>query len=463
MPRSSEPTGGALRRSLEILLGPGAVRPAGAADVRDATETQGLVGAAEAVALPSSTAQVAELVAWCCEHGVGLVPRGGGTGFAGGAVPAEGEVVVSLERMAAVRSFDPLAWRIHVEAGMPTAALQRLVRESGLRFPPDPGAAESSHIGGNLATNAGGPHAFKYGVTGAWVTGLEAVVPPGDVIQVGGPVRKDVAGYDLRHLLIGSEGTLGVITAAWLRLIPAAEAAYPVLGAYRDVAGGCQAVQAAMASGIVPAAIEYLDAGALAAAGATAPWPPAHDARFLVIAEADGSHAEAAEGRAELREALAEGAIAVHAPERAEDVERLWRWRDGVSIAVTAVRGGKVSEDVAVPVDALERAILETVEIGRRHGLDACSWGHAGDGNLHSSFLLDPGDAAAAERAHAAAQELFEMALRLGGSVTGEHGIGLVKAGQLRRQWSPRAVELHKAVKEAFDPLGIMNPGKKLP
>jgi glycolate oxidase subunit GlcD len=463
MPGSSELTADALRSSLERLLGPGGVRPAGAADVRDATETQGLVGAAEAVALPSSAAQVAEVVAWCCEHGVGLVPRGGGTGFAGGAVPAEGQVVVSLERMAAVRSFDPLAWRIHVEAGMPTAELQRLVRGSGLRFPPDPGAAESSHIGGNLATNAGGPHAFKYGVTGAWVTGLEAVVPPGEVIQVGGPVRKDVAGYDLRHLLIGSEGTLGVITAAWLRLIPVAEAAYPVIGAYGDAGSGCRAVQAAMASGIVPAAIEYLDSGTLAAAGRTAPWPLDEDAGFLVITEADGTRAEAIEGRTELVDALAEGAISVHAPERAEDVERLWRWRDGVSIAVTAVRGGKVSEDVAVPVDALERAILETVEIGRRHGLDACSWGHAGDGNLHSSFLLDPGDAAARERAHAAAQELFEMALRLGGTVTGEHGIGLVKAGQLRRQWSPRAVELHRSVKQAFDPLGIMNPGKKLP
>jgi glycolate oxidase subunit GlcD len=439
------------------------VRPAGAADVRDATETQGLVGAAEAVALPSSTAQVAELVAWCCKHGVGLVPRGGGTGFAGGAVPADDQVVVSLERMTAVRSFDPLAWRIHVEAGMPTARLQRLVRESGLRFPPDPGAAESSHIGGNLATNAGGPHAFKYGVTAAWVTGLEAVVPPGEVIRVGGPARKDVAGYDLRHLLIGSEGTLGVITAAWLRLIPAAEAAYPVVGAYRDVASGCRAIEAAMASGIVPAAIEYLDAGALEAAGRTAPWPLDAEARFLVIAEADGSRAEATAGREELCEALSEGALGVHAPEQAEDVERLWRWREGVSIAVTAVRGGKVSEDVAVPVDALEQAILETVEIGRRHGLDACSWGHAGDGNLHSSFLIDPGDAAGAQRAQAAAQDLFGMALRLGGTVTGEHGIGLVKAGQLRRQWSPRAVELHRAVKQAFDPLGIMNPGKKLP
>ncbi|MGN6379559.1 MAG: FAD-binding oxidoreductase [Gaiellales bacterium] len=451
-----------LRRSLERLLGGDAVRPASAADVRDATEAQGLAGSAAAVALPSSTDQAVALVAWCCEHRVGLVPRGGGTGFAGGAVPAAGQVVVSLERMAAVRSFDPLAWRVHVEAGMPTAALQRLVRGSGLRFPPDPGAAESSHIGGNIATNAGGPHAFKYGVTGAWVTGLEAVVPPGEVIRVGGAARKDVAGYDLLHLLIGSEGTLGLITAAWLRLIPAAEAGYPVAGAYPDVESGCRAIEHAMTSGIVPAAIEYLDAGTLAAAGRTAPWQLPDGAAFLVIAEADGSHAEALAGREELCEALADGALSVEAPRSPDAVERLWRWRDGVSIAVTARRGGKISEDVCVPVDALGEAIRETVDIGARHGLEACSWGHAGDGNLHSSFLFSRDDTAAADRARAAAGELFEMALRLGGTVTGEHGIGLVKRGQLRRQWTPRAVALHAEVKRAFDPLGIMNPGKKL-
>ena len=173
--------------------------------------------------------------------------------------------------MTRVRAFDPLQWRIHVEAGLTTAGLQRIARESGLWYPPDPGAAESSQIGGNIATNAGGPHAFKYGVTGAWVTGLEAVVPPGEVIRVGGPVRKDVAGYDLLHLLVGSEGTLGVITAAWLRLIPAPPAAFPVVGVYAGGESGCAAIGRALASGIVPAAVEYLDAGTLAAAAATYP------------------------------------------------------------------------------------------------------------------------------------------------------------------------------------------------
>src|SRR5436190_115252 len=204
----------------------------------DQTEARGLTGRADAVALPRSAEEVAEVVAWCYERGVAVVPRGGGTGYAAGAVPLNGGVVLSLERLARVRSFDPLLWRMEVEAGVTTANVRRVAREGGLLFAPDPGAAEQSQIGGNIATNAGGPHAYKYGVTGAWVLGLEAVVAPGEVVRFGGPVRKDVAGYDLKHLLVGSEGTLGVITSSWLRLTPAPEAAWPVIGVFDGVRAG---------------------------------------------------------------------------------------------------------------------------------------------------------------------------------------------------------------------------------
>src|SRR4051812_16070208 len=193
----------------------------------DATESQGVRGRAEAVVLPRGAEEVAQVVAWCSERGVAITPRGGGTGWAAGAVPVEGGIVVSLERLDRVRAFDPTLWRMHVEAGLTTAAVRRLARESGLLFPPDPGAAEQSQIGGNVATNAGGPYAFKYGVTGAWVTGIEAVVAPGELVRVGGPYRKDVAGYDLRGLLIGSEGALGIVTAAWVRLPAAPQGGAP--------------------------------------------------------------------------------------------------------------------------------------------------------------------------------------------------------------------------------------------
>ena len=444
------------------MLGDDAVIAAPSAHyVVDETEGRGITGRADAVVAPSSTAQVAAVVAWCYEHDVAIVPRGGGTGFAGGAVPLDGGVVVALERLTRIRSFEPLLWRLHVEAGVPTAEVRRLARESGLLFPPDPGAAEQSQIGGNIATNAGGPHAFKYGVTGAGVTGLEAVVPPGEVVEVGGSLRKDVAGYDLKSLLIGSEGTLGIITAAWLKLLPAPEAALPVAAFYADTGTGCAALERVLGNGLTVAALEFLDAVTVELAGPAFPGDAPAGAAFLVLAESDGSTAEAALLRDELVEVLGEDALAIVAPEGSA-IADLWRWRDGVSFAVSARRGGKVSEDIVVPFDRLREAIEETVAIGRRHELEACSWGHAGDGNLHSTFLVSPHDPAELERAELAAGELFALAARLGGSISGEHGVGWVKRGQLARQWPARALDLHDEIKHVFDPKGLLNPGKKL-
>jgi glycolate oxidase subunit GlcD len=427
----------------------------------DETEGRGLRGRADAVALPADAEEVAALVAWCYEHDVAIVPRGGGTGFAGGAVPLDGGLVLSLERITRVRAFDPLLWRIEVEAGMPTAEVRRVARESGLYFPPDPGAAEQSQIGGNIATNAGGPHAFKYGVTGAWVTGLEAVVAPGELIRVGGPYRKDVAGYDLKSLLIGSEGTLGVVTAAWLRLTPFPEAAAPIVSFHDGTAAGCAALERVLGSGIPVSALEYLDAATVSIAGASFPGP-VPEGSFLVLAEVDGSREEVARLSAEVADVLGENAVAVHAPASPAHVAALWRWRDGVSLSVQARRGGKASEDIVVPLDRLGEAIEETLAIGRRHDLPACSWGHAGDGNLHSTFLLAPEREDELPRAAAASEELFALAVRLGGSISGEHGVGWVKRGQLARQWAPQAIALHEAIKRVFDPKDLFNPGKKV-
>jgi FAD/FMN-containing dehydrogenase len=271
-------------------------------------------------------------------------------------------------------------------------------------------------------------------------------------------VRKDVAGYDLGALLTGSEGTLGIITAAWLRLVPAPEAQLPVVAAYPDATAGCGALLRVLERGVLPSALEFFDEGATRAAGGS--FPEGGLRGFILVAEADGSAAEAARVRDELVEALTPGAGVVHAPGRARAV---WRWRDGVSLAVTAVRGAKLSEDIAVPVDRLEEAIAQTVAIAAGHGLEACSWGHAGDGNVHASFLLDAGDGAQRARADEAARELFHLAVRLGGTVTGEHGIGVLKRGQLTRQWAPAAVAAQRAIKHALDPKGLLNPGKKLP
>ena len=449
-----------LERALRERFGPEVVSEGvPAAYLADATEARGLSGYADALALPRSPEEVAEVVAWCYEQGVPITPRGGGTGFAGGAVPFGG-VVLALERVRRIRSLEPLLWRMEVEAGVTTADVRRIARENGLLFPPDPGAGEQSQIGGNVATNAGGPHAFKYGVTGDWVTGVEVVVAPGELVRVGGPIRKDVAGYDLGSLVVGSEGTLGVITSVWLRLAPAPEAAAPVVSLHTGTAAGCDALARVLGSGIPVAALEYLDGETLRRAAASFPAPLA-DGGFMILTEVDGSADEVARLREAVLEVLAEDALSIWAPETAGEIAALWRWRDGVSLAVQAERGGKVSEDIVVPFDRLAEAIDETLAIGARHGLAACSWGHAGDGNLHSTFLIDPADEDERERAEHAGDELFDLAVRLGGSISGEHGLGLVKRDRLAKQWEPAAVALHAAVKAAFDPKGLLNPGKK--
>jgi glycolate oxidase subunit GlcD len=422
---------------------------------------RGVQGRADAVVLPSTADEVAAVMRWCYDHDVPLTARGGGTGLAGGAIPIDGGIVLAFERLNRVLQFDPLLWRMHVEAGVTTGDVQRLAKENGLRFPPDPGAAELSQIGGNIACNAGGPHAFKYGVTGHWVTGVEAVVPPGNIIRVGGPVRKDVAGYDLKSLLVGSEGTLGLVTAAWLRLIPAPELELPVVGFYRDADAGVAAIERALGSGVVPAAIEYLDGVTLSFSGAAYPFGMPEGGAFMVITEADGAVDEARRVAGELREALTEDAVAVHAPESPSDVAELWRWRGGVAFAILAQRGGAFSEDIAVPLDRLRDVERETLEIAARHGVIGLSFGHAGDGNIHSTFLFSHDDPDEARRADEACHDLFDLAIRLGGTVSGEHGLGWLKRGQLERQWGPEAYELHTRVKQAFDPKGLLNPGKK--
>jgi glycolate oxidase subunit GlcD len=447
-----------IEQELRVEFGPAVLEGAPAEFLTDFTR---LPGHADAVVLPDTAEQVAAVLAWCYERDVPIVPRGGGTGASAGAVP-DGGVVLALDRLDRVRSFDPELWRIHVEAGVATGRLKQVVRESGLMFAPDPGAPEQSQIGGNIATNAGGPHAFKYGVVADWVMGIEAVVPPGDVVSVGGPIRKDVAGYDLKHLLVGSEGTLGIVTAAWLKLLPAPEAVLPVAIFHRGTSEGCAALLRVVGSGIVAAALDVLDAETLDCGGSSFPGGVPEGARFVLLAEADGSRAEAERIQAELVEAAGDGAVGIYAPRERGDIDAFWRWRSGLAFAVLARRGGVVAEDIVVPLDRVEEAMDETVAIGRRHDLLGISFGHAGDGNLHSAFLVLPGDPDELRRAALAVEELFDLTIRLGGSVSGEHGLGLLKGGQLARQWSARALDLHEEIKRVFDPKNLLNPGKKL-
>jgi glycolate oxidase subunit GlcD len=433
--------------------------PTGSPYNRDASRRRGLEGRAEAVVLPGSADEVAEVMGWCYAHDVPLVARGGGTGLTGGAVATGGGVVCSLERLRGVRELEPALWRIHPEAGVTTRHVQRLARENGLFFAPDPGASEQSQIGGNVATNAGGPHALKYGVTGAWVRGLEVALAPGELVQVGGWLGKDVAGYDLKSLLIGSEGTLGVITAVRLGLLPAPEAAIVLVVFMRTHAQGCGAIRDVLAAGIQPSALDFLDGDTLQIMAGGYPGAVPAEASFALLTEVDGLRDEAQARREALLELLGGAAVVVDEP---PDATAVWRWRDGVNGVVTAVRGAKVSEDVAFPVERLEEGLDGFAQIAASHGLRSCAWGHGGDGNVHATVLVDPAREVELDAAEAVGEELFALVRTLGGSIAAEHGVGWLKRGRLHAQWDPRAVELHEEIKRAFDPKGLLNPGKKL-
>lgn len=457
-------------RELSRLIGAEHVlqAPVGSPYDRDAGRRRGVESRAEAVALPGSAEEVAAVVAWCYDHDVPIVPRGGGTGMMGGAVATHGGVVVSMERLRGVRELEPELWRMLPEAGVSTRHVQRLARENGLMFAPDPGAAEQSQIGGNVATNAGGPHALKYGVTGTWVAGLEVVLAPGEVVQVGGWAAKDVAGYDLRSLLVGSEGTLGLITAVRLRLLPAPEEALASVVFLRSRAEGCEAIEMVLGAGLQPSVLDFLDgetmrmmraayAAALGSSTRSADVPA--EAGFALVVEVDGSEAQVRAQREELVGVLGGMALAV---DEIEDSEALWRWRDGINGVVTAVRGAKVSEDVVFPLERLGEGLEGFEAIAEEHGLRSCVWGHGGEGNIHATVLVDPAVEAELDAAEAVGEQLFELVVALGGSVAGEHGVGWLKRGRLEAQWDPRAVRLHEEIKKVFDPKGLLNPQKKL-
>jgi glycolate oxidase subunit GlcD len=458
-----------MHRELSLLVGAEHVleAPPGSPYNRDATGRPGMEGRADAVVLPGSAAEVAAVVAWCYAHDVPIVPRGGGTGLTGGAVAMEGGVVCSLERLRAMRELEPALWRMFPEAGVSTRHVQRLARENGLFFAPDPGAAEQSQIGGNVATNAGGPHALKYGVTGSWVAGLEAVLAPGELVRLGGWAGKDVAGYDLKSLLIGSEGTLGVITAVMLRLLPAPEAAIPLVVFLGTQEEGCAAIEAVFAAGLRPSVLDFLDGTTLEIVGGgypggdrgAGPGRVPREAGFALITEVDGTAAEAQAAREEVIGLFSGTAVAIDEP---ADVDALWRWRDGVNGVVTAERGRKVSEDVVFPVERLREGLQGFSRIAESHGLRSCAWGHGGEGNVHATVLVDPAREEEIDAAEAVGEELFTLVIALGGSVAGEHGLGWSKRGLLASQWDARAVEAHEQIKRAFDPKDLLNPGKKL-
>jgi glycolate oxidase len=421
---------------------------------------------ADIVVFPGTTAEVAAVVRLCAAHRMPMVPRGGGTGYTGGAVPTRGGVVISLERMNRILEIDEANLVAIVEPNVVTGDLQDAVEKVGLFYPPDPASLRQSVIGGNVAECAGGPRAFKYGTTKHYVLGLEAVLPTGEIVETGGKVVKNVVGYDLTHLLVGSEGTLAIITRITLRLVPKPPVQATLRASFPTVEAAVDAVGGIIRERVVPAAIELIDGTSLEAVARyleVRSLAPEGTAAILLV-EVDGVPAAVADEAARVERALrAAGATEVlHARDEAERQE-LWRVRRELSLSLKMVAGLKFNHDVVVPKARIPALVALVGHIAAEHRLRIPCFGHAGDGNIHVNIMVDPTDADEIRRAHEAERLLFEGVVAMEGSISGEHGIGFSKAPFLPIELSADEIALMKRVKAAFDPHGLLNPGKIFP
>jgi glycolate oxidase len=414
-----------------------------------------------AVLLASCTAHVAAALAWAQRHRVPVVPRGGGTSLAGGAAASDGCLVLSTSRMRSIRELDPANEFAVAEAGVINADLDRAAAEHGLMYAPDPSSYETATIGGNLATNAGGLRCVKYGVTRDSVLGLEVVLSGGRVLQTGRRTMKGVTGYDLTGLFVGSEGTLGVITSATLRLRPR-PASYPVTVAagFTSFAAGAEAVTSILAARIRPSLLELMDSATLRAIDQWKSTGFGDDVRALLIAQDDGeSAAWAGERMREL--CCAAGSLMAEVSGSEDESRQLLELRRLGYPAIERL-GVPLVEDVCVPRTRLPEMVARIEAAAARHDVYIATVAHAGDGNLHPVFVFERGLPEVPPAVWAAADEVFHAALELGGTLTGEHGVGMIKRRWLGAELSPESMSVHHAIKNALDPDGIMNPGKVL-
>jgi glycolate dehydrogenase FAD-linked subunit len=446
------------------LLGPDHVRADAGARERYAADALGKGSPPDLVVMPGSADDVAAIARACNEYRVPLVVRAG-TGYTGGAVPTHGGVVLSMERLNRILEIDEVNLLAVVEPNVINGDLQRAVERIGLFYPPDPASLDSSSIGGNVAECAGGPRAFKYGTTKRYVLALQVVLPTGEILKTGSKAVKNVVGYDLTQLLIGSEGTLGIITRITLRLIPKPPARTTLSAAFPDIQHAVDAVSALIERRVVPCAIELVDNDSLRAVEryvGRAVVPPGAEA--LLIVECDGVQAAVEEEAQRVTDACSRtGSLATTRATSDADREAVWAVRRQLSLALRATGLHKINHDVVVPRGRVPQLFDAIAAIKRQYGLNIASFGHAGDGNIHVNLMIDRGDRAAFERAQRAERELFERVVALEGSISGEHGIGFAKAPYLEIELSPETIALMKRVKAAFDPNGILNPGKIFP
>jgi len=450
---------------LRAIVGPEHVRSDDASLQTYGVDALGKGHPPDIVVIPARTEEVAAVARLCNAERVPLVVRGAGTGFTGGAVPTCGGVLLSMERFNRILEIDELNLLAVVEPNVINADLQRAVEQVGLFYPPDPASLNLSSIGGNVAECAGGPRAFKYGTTKRYVLALEAVLPTGEVVTTGSKAVKNVVGYDLTQLLVGSEGTLAIITKITLRLVPKPQANATMLATFDGIRGAVDAVSELIRRRVVPAALELIDSDSLVAieqnlgGGLVAPGTGA-----ALIVEVDGTERGVEEDLDRVVDACRSvGAREISRAKGEAERDTIWSLRRQTSVALKATGLVKINHDVVVPRGRVPELFDVIADMKRTYNLRVASFGHAGDGNIHVNLLLKPGDADEAARAKQAERFLFTRVVELEGSISGEHGIGFAKAPYLPIELSADEIALMKRVKAAFDPNGILNPGKIFP
>lgn len=437
-----------------LIVDPEKVEPYGADAVKEKFPP-------EAVVFPATTAEMSAILKVANEHNFPVTARGGGVGYTGGAVPVDGGIVIGTDRMNKIIELNVDDLYMICQPGMTTFAVQQAAAEVGLLFAPDPASYKDSFIGGNIAENAGGMRTPKYGVTKHHVLGLEIVTATGEVIRTGGKTVKNVVGFDLTGLMCGSEGMLGIITEATLKLMPMPEVTSTVRANFHSMEAACKVLTKFTPEGLLPMAMEVIDKFCVEAVEQNFAFGLSKEAQAILLVAVDGSREQVGRDAATIERVMSEnGGFDVLRARSKEEEDKLWDVRRAISPSLMKYGTLKINEDVVVPRSRVPELVARIEEIGKRHNTFVANFGHAGDGNIHVNFVVDREDADAVARARECVSETFRLSVELGGTISGEHGIGYVKAQYLDYAIDKPTLEIMKGIKKVFDPHGILNPGK---
>ncbi len=446
---------------LEKILKPGCLL-LGQADLEAySTDSTKIKYMPDAAALPSTTEEIAAIFELANRIYFPVIPRGGGSGKSGGALPVKGGLVLAMDRFNRILHIDTENLIAVVEPFVITETFQKEVEKYGLFYPPDPASANVSTLGGNVAECAGGLRGLKYGVTGDYVLGLKVVLPTGEIIRTGVETMKGVAGYDLTSLIVGSEGTLAVITSITLKLLPKPEAKKTMIVFFKSLTTAAETVSNIIRGKVIPSTLEFLDRLTIECVRSHIRFFIPEETEAILLIEVDGNEKLVTDEAERVREiSIDSGAIEFRLASQKEEVEKIWDARRKVSDSMLALKPGKISEDIVVPRNRIPDLIRFLGELSRKYGFPIPAYGHAGDGNIHVNILMDNLDPDEKKRGEAVVKELLRRVIDLGGTITGEHGIGITKAQFMDMEFSRPAIELMKQIKRAFDPNNVLNPGK---